>query len=164
MQCCTKNKKNKDYLVVFIFYVLVSHPPETTGQVAFYAYLSTNTPANLRQHHTLIFDFVKVNRGQGYHNDDGIFTVPSPGVYVFAWSVNVQDAVGWASTEIVVNGVVSGSTFSDGDTGSYDHGTGIVVVEVHTGDHVYIRMQENGNGVVSSNARGRTSFLGWKLF
>ena len=147
-----------------MFNVLVSHPPETTGQVAFYAYLSTNTPANLRQHHTLIFDFVKVNRGQGYHNDDGIFTVPSSGVYVFAWSVNIQDPAAWASTEIVVNGVVCGSTFADGGTGSFDYGTGIVVVEVHNGDHVYIRMQENGDGVINSNARGRTSFLGWKLF
>ena len=77
---------------------------------------------------------------------------------------SVFKTAGWASTEIVVNGVVSGSTFSDGGTSTYDHGTGIVVVEVHTGDHVYIRMQENGIGVVSSNARGRTSFLGWKLF
>ena len=27
-----------------------------------------------------------------------------------------------------------------------------VVVEVHTGDHVYIRMQENGDEVINSNA------------
>lgn len=134
-----------------------------TEQVAFYAYMSTNTPPNLRQHHTLIYDVVKVNRGQGYHQDDGIFTVPSSGVYVFAWTVAIQTH-GWASVELAVNGVVFGSTFADGTASDWEHGSGIVVVETHTGDHVYVRMQENGNGVVNSNARGRTSFSGWKLF
>ncbi|XP_052693920.1 heavy metal-binding protein HIP-like isoform X2 [Crassostrea angulata] len=135
----------------------------STEQVAFYAYMSTNTQANLRQHHTLIYDVVKINKGQGYHQDDGIFTVPSSGVYVFAWTVAIQTH-GWASVEIVVNGVVFGSTFADGTLSDWEHGSGIVVVETHTGDHVYVRMQENGNGVVNSNARGRTSFSGWKLF
>lgn len=125
--------------------------------------MSTNTQANLRQHHTLIYDVVKVNRGQGYHQDDGIFTVPSSGVYVFAWTVAIQTH-GWASVELAVNGVVFGSTFADGTASDWEHGSGIVVVETHTGDHVYVRMQENGNGVVNSNARGRTSFSGWKLF
>ncbi|XP_022307707.2 uncharacterized protein LOC111113710 [Crassostrea virginica] len=32
----------------------VSHPPDPNDQVAFYAYLSTNTPANLRQQHGLV--------------------------------------------------------------------------------------------------------------
>lgn len=126
--------------------------------------MSTDTPANLRQHHTLIYDVVKINKGQGYHQDDGIFTVPSSGVYVFAWTVATQTH-GWASVEIVVNGEVCGSTFADDDDGGdWDYGTGIVVVETHTGGHVYVRMQENGSEVVNSNARGRTSFSGWKLF
>lgn len=45
-------------------------PPE---QVAFYADLSTNTKEDLSQHHTLKYDVVKLNKGQGYHQDDGIF-------------------------------------------------------------------------------------------
>lgn len=82
-------------------------------QVAFYAYLSASTAANLPSKHILVFDHVVLNKGQGYHQDDGIFIVPSHGVYVFAWTVGVQYH-GWTPLEIVVNGVVFGSTFVNG--------------------------------------------------
>ncbi|XP_062607511.1 heavy metal-binding protein HIP-like [Saccostrea cucullata] len=139
-------------------------PDSAAENVAFHAYMSTNTASGLRQHHTLIFDTVKVNKGQGYHRDDGIFIIPSSGVYVFAWTLSVQNYDGWASVEIVVNGQIAGSTFADGGTGSFDSGTGLVVVEGNVGDHVYIRMHENGDNVVNSNGRARTSFSGLRLF
>ena len=62
-----------------------SVPPtsEPIDQVAFYAYMSTNEPANLPQHHTLIFDTVKTNKGLGYHKGDGISIVPTAGLYIF---------------------------------------------------------------------------------
>lgn len=107
---------------------------------------------------------VSVNKGQGYHRDDGIFIVPSSGVYVFVWAVAIENN-GWASVELVVNGEVFGSAFADDDgNGGWDHGTGVAVVETHTGDHVYIRMHDIGEGVVHSDGKGRTSFSGWKLF
>lgn len=132
-------------------------------QVAFFTYLSASTAANLPSKHILVFDHVVLNKGQGYHQDDGIFIVPSHGVYVFAWTVGVQYH-GWTPLEIVVNGVVFGSTFVNGGADDWDFSTGIVVVEIHTGDHVYIRMAETGRELVHSNWRGRTSFSGWKLF
>lgn len=39
-------------------------------QVAFYAYLSASTAANLPSKHILVFDHVVLNKGQGYHQDD----------------------------------------------------------------------------------------------
>ena len=145
--------------------VFFSVPPtlEPTEQIAFYTYLSANSAASLRQHHILVFDTVKTNMGNGYHVGDGIFIVPSSGLYVFAWTVTVQPH-GWASVEIVVNAEVLGSTFADGSYAScWDGSAGIIVVHVNAGDHVFIRMQENGDGPINSNARGRTSFSGWKL-
>lgn len=126
--------------------VCLAVPPtsDTMGHVAFHAYLSTSTQSGLRQHHTLVFDSVRVNKGNGYNKGDGIFVVPQ-------------------TVEIVVNGEVIGSAFADGP-GAWDQGSGIVLVEVNTGDHVFLRMQENGQNVVNSNARGRTTFSGWKLF
>lgn len=88
-------------------------------QVAFYAYLSASTAANLPSKHILFFDHVVLNKGQGYHQDDGIFIVPSHGVYVFAWTVGVQYH-GWTPLKIVVNGVVFGSTFVNGGTDDWD--------------------------------------------
>lgn len=83
-------------------------------QVAFYAYLSASTAANLPSKHILVFDHVVLNKGQGYHQDDGIFIVPSHGVYVFAWTVGVRNH-GWTPLEIVVNGVVFGSEIVSGE-------------------------------------------------
>lgn len=80
---------------------------------------------------------------------------------MFAWTIAVQTN-GWASVEIVVNGSVSGSAFASSST-AWDEAAGLIIVNVNAGDHVYIRMHENGNGVVSSNGRGRTSFSGWSL-
>lgn len=144
--------------------VCLAVPPtsDTTDHVAFHAYLSTSTQSGLRQHHTLVFDSVRVNKGNGYNKGDGIFVVPQTGLYVFTWTVTVQ-VNAWASVEIVVNGEVIGSAFADGN-GAWDQGSGIILVEVNTGDHVFLRMQENGINAVNSNARGRTTFSGWKLF
>lgn len=53
--------------------------PET---VAFHAYMSQNEP-NPSLHHALIFEVVKTNVGCGHDELSGMFTAPSPGVYVF---------------------------------------------------------------------------------
>ncbi|XP_062570591.1 uncharacterized protein LOC134232609 [Saccostrea cucullata] len=67
---------------------IVSRTPDSTVEnVALHAYMSTDTASSLHEHHTLIFDTVKVNKGQGYHKDDGIFILPRSGVYVFASTV-----------------------------------------------------------------------------
>lgn len=107
---------------------------------------------------------VRVSKGQGVHKDDGIFIVPRSGVYVFAWTVAIEND-GCAILELVVNGEAFGSTFADDDgNGGWDHGTGVAVLEAHSGDHVYIRMVRNGEDVVHSDEKGRTSFSGWNLF
>ncbi|XP_062613368.1 uncharacterized protein LOC134275146 [Saccostrea cucullata] len=131
-------------------------PDSATENIAFHAFMSTDTASGLRQHHTLIFDKVKVNKGQGYHKDDGIFIIPK--------IRSLCICMDWSSVEIVVNGEIAGSTFADGGTASFDVVTGLVVVEVNVGDHVYIRMHENGVNVVNSNGRARTTFSGWRLF
>lgn len=149
--------------------IYVSVPPtaEFRDNVAFYAYLSTNESPNLPRHHTLIFGTVKTNIGLGYHKEDGIFIVPISGLYVFSWTV-IAENNGWASVEIVVNANVLGTMFANdsgfsGDHNNWESGTGLIVVNVNDGDHVFIRMKENGRGIIHSDARGRTSFSGWKL-
>ena len=53
------------------------------------AYITTNTQANPPTYHILPFDDVVVNRSEGYHKDDGVFTVPRSRVYVFAWTIAI---------------------------------------------------------------------------
>lgn len=92
---------------------------------------------------------------------DGIFIVPTGGLYIFSWTVTVETN-GWASVEIVVNAEVLGPAFSE-DHNNWDSGTGIIVVYVNDGHRVLLRMQENGRAVIHSSVRGRTSFSRWKL-
>ena len=58
--------------------------------------------------------------GLGYHKGDGIFIVPTAGLYIFSWTVTV---VGndWASVEIVVNTEVLGTVFLQMNSLGFGH-------------------------------------------
>jgi hypothetical protein len=60
--------------------------PPTTSVIAFYAYMSRDTPTITIQH-PLTFDVVKTNLGNGYHPATGVFIAPESGVYVFTWII-----------------------------------------------------------------------------
>jgi hypothetical protein len=144
--------------------LLQTNTPQTG--VAFYAYISSvHTPA-LEAKHIIIYDVVVTNRGNGYHKDDGIFTVPRSGVYVFTWTVVVQEAE-WIDLEIVQNGSPFGSIFADTvntASGDWDCSTGVAVKEVNAGDHVYIRtIDHSDKTIIASGTNARTSFAGWQL-
>lgn len=147
------------------FYIIDPPTPDVTEQpVAFYAYMESYHTSSLPIHTTLIFDTVQLNDGHGYSKHDGVFIAPRTGVYVFHWTIQV-DIHAWASIEIVVNGTPIGCAASDtlrlGDWGT---GSGLVATRVNTGDHVFLRTQENASGVLLSNHRARTSFSGWLLY
>ena len=141
----------------------VPSSPVDAEPVAFYSYIASDTTHELQTHQTLIYDTVKLNKGNGYHGDDGIFIVPHTGTYAFAWTLGVSN-VGWVTTEIVINGQKYGRAFADGDdkTDDVGFGTGFVIAEVNVGDHVYIRTHDNSHPVLFGD--GVTSFSGWKLY
>lgn len=56
--------------------------------VAFFAYLSSDTPASV-PHHNLLFDIVITNKGNVYHLHMGIFFAPRSGLYVFTLKIQV---------------------------------------------------------------------------
>lgn len=138
-------------------------PPTSTmntDPIAFYSFILADTTTKLQLHQTLIYDTVKINLGQGYHHDDGIFIAPRSGIYGFVWTLAVSSS-GWVSTEIAINSQKYGRASADGDDGSHGYGTGFVVANVNAGDHVYIRMNIAGDPVLYGD--GRTSFSGWML-
>ena len=141
------------------FCKVVSTAPD---QIAFYAYMNTISESNLPVRHILRFDTVIVNEGQGYHQDDGVFTVPPNGKYIFSWTIATETG-GFVSVEIVVDGRVVGSSFANGPYG-WDFSTGVVIVQASAGNHVFIRMHQTGSGVIHSDAKGRSSFSGCLLF
>lgn len=146
-------------------------PPDSypVSAVAFYGYLSRSSAHNLSPHHTIVYDTVVINKGNGYNIGDGIFIAPVTGVYAFHFSVCVvpYPEAPWASLEITLNGNIIGSIFEEtlahGNNGYHCSST-LVISDVQTGDHVFIRTHENTRGPIYSEPRGRTSFSGWLLF
>ncbi|XP_061188349.1 uncharacterized protein LOC133196477 [Saccostrea echinata] len=134
-----------------------------TQPVAFYAYMNSFSQPNIPAHVTLTFDTVIINEGNGYNKHDGVFIVPTNGIYAFHWSLKV-DAHSWASVEIIVNGNAIGCASSDtlriGDWGT---GSELVVTHANVGDHVFVRTHEPVTGSIISNNRARSSFSGWLM-
>lgn len=155
--------QTRETIVCNSFEINVAVPSTSTmntDPIAFYSFISADTTTKLQLHQTLIYDTVKINSGQGYHQDGGIFIAPRSGIYGFAWTLAVS-SVGWASTEIVINSEKYGRASADGDDGSHGFGTGFVIANVNAGDHVYIRMSITGDPVLYGDSR--TLFSGWMI-
>lgn len=120
--------------------------------------------ASLPGHLTLVFDTVQLNDCNGYNKHDGVFIAPRTGVYAFHLSIKI-DVHSWASVEIVLNGTPIGCAATESQRVSdWQTGSELVVTHVNTGDHVFLRTQENIVGYLMSNHRARTSFSGWLLY
>ncbi|XP_033762119.1 heavy metal-binding protein HIP-like isoform X2 [Pecten maximus] len=106
--------------------------------IAFYAQLSADQ-SHFGTHQTVIFDRVRTNIGNAYNHDDGVFTAPCPGVYVFFWTTANRDN-SHMQTELVVNGGQYGRVWADsGDHADYSMASNTVVVSLDTGNTVWIR-------------------------
>lgn len=131
--------------------------------VAFYAYMSSDLQSGI--HHTIPFDVVKTNDGNGYHYNTGIFVAPESGVYVFTWTIRMTfDSQ--HSFELVVNNVAYGATFMRTHTPEDQNVSGTVVVHVNQNDDVFLRTHVSyayNAGNIRSDQYSRSSFAGWKL-
>ncbi|XP_061172926.1 uncharacterized protein LOC133182192 [Saccostrea echinata] len=128
-------------------------PPSSSSSVssiAFYSYLSKNS-GPITAHHTMVYDNLHINRGNGYNKYDGIFIAPVSGVYVFHFSVCIGGSA-YASFEILVNGEVIGAVNEESHAGmGYREGSNLVVTFANSGDHVFIRTQKGTTGYLFSN-------------
>ena len=138
-------------------------PTSATGVIVFHAYLSKDSSGPLPIHHVLTFDVVTLNKGQGYNPFDGIFIVPVAGTYVFTWSF-MSEPHGSVYTQLMKNADVIGTRYADSASATvWDFSTGVVVVGVARGDHVYVRLGSDSQGKVGSVAHSRSTFSGWLL-
>ena len=126
-----------------------------------YAYMSS-AMNHVGRHHTLIFNVIKTNQGQGLSRTAGVFRAPQSGFYVFTWTIRVLN-YSIHCVELIVNGQSVGSLVSQ--TLKYN-GTGstTVVVHVNEGEDVFLRtMMQYNKGAIFSDPYGYTAFAGWKL-
>ena len=128
--------------------------------IGFYAYMSTDEP-DPRGHHTLVYDIIQTNLGQGYNKNTGVFTVPKTGLYSFSWSTRVECHLAH-TTELVINDRILGSTYA---YCGYNTVTGHVVATVFQGDVIFVRTHSTspGQGAIKSNEFGRSAFSGFLI-
>ncbi|XP_061185470.1 complement C1q tumor necrosis factor-related protein 2-like [Saccostrea echinata] len=137
-------------------------PAITTETVAFYAYM-TSPATNIGPHHVLVFDSVKTNAGNGFHQNTGIFIAPKSGLYVFYWNIRIINEQ-YHSVELVVNKDQVGVFLQQSTTGHNSQSGNLAVVHVNQGDDVFVRTIANGHvGDVHNDNWGRSSFSGWLL-
>ncbi|XP_069103049.1 uncharacterized protein [Argopecten irradians] len=133
--------------------------------VAFHSEL-THRPI-LRSGNTIVFNHETLDEGHGYNPGDGIYIVPETGTYVFVW-VTFSGFHEHIQTQLMVNGGVRGSSFSDAQQIHDLHqATSVVVLRVNQGDHMYIKVGHtsaaNATLYYDPHYNGASTFSGWKL-
>jgi hypothetical protein len=121
---------------------------------------------NMGPHHTLIFDHIETNIGNGYNGHTGAFIAPLNGVYMFFYTVcGVHPS--YMSIEITVNGVARGVIYVDNQaaTTAYTGCTGVAVFVLNQGDDCFIRTHStySSTGSIRSDFLMRTSFSAVKI-
>ena len=133
--------------------------------VALYACMSQKEP-NPSLHHALIFDVVKPNVGDGYDEFSGMFTAPSPGVYVSTWTIYKGNHGQTRFHKIYVNHDVFDTTYGETDNNhsDYDSDSGSMAVSLNASHHVYFRSAMSCTTFVHSNNNfARSTFAGKNL-
>ncbi|XP_071122394.1 uncharacterized protein [Mytilus edulis] len=134
--------------------------------IAFHAYLS-KTEADPGHHHTIIFDSILTNSGNGYNNHTGAFIAPEKGLYVFAFTV-AGVAGSRMPVQLVVNTNIIGATTADSlsDTPT-STASSVVIIYLNQCDTCFLRTPPNTDWIVGSLYShvdwSRSSFSGWKL-
>ena len=139
-----------------------------TGQiqdatVAFTAVISRTDLRNLGAGHSIVFDKIITNVGDGYHNTTGVFTAPASGIYVFNMALFVN-AGNREYLCFVRNGIPV--LYNYGQAGSQDSisTSRTVVLELSKGNEVWVRTSSasyHGTGQIHGN--GFTTFSGWLI-
>lgn len=131
---------------------------------AFYTFLNSDILASIK-HHTIPFDVVKANVGNGYHQHSGTFIAPSAGTYVFDWMIQ-STWTGIVYTQLMRNSEVLGEVVADSSHEYEFHSaTGVVVTQLSEGDEVFIRTHptDTSTGHIISRPGYRSSFSGWRV-
>lgn len=139
-----------------VFWFVVS-----SSKVAFSARISTLYTSKDGQ--TVVFNDIISNVGSGYNNQDGVFTTPVDGVYVFFCKITQDSNNHDMFYQFILNGSVKTQTLV---FGRLDHthrtSSNLIVLQLIHGDRVWIKMSSGGVHF-SISTEGDQSFSGFLL-
>lgn len=133
----------------------------SSSKVAFSARISTLYTSKDGQ--TVVFNDIISNVGSGYNNQDGVFTTPVDGVYVFFCKITQDSNNHDMYYQFILNGSVKTQTLV---FGRLDHthrtSSNLIVLQLIHGDRVWIKMSSGGVHF-SISTEGDQSFSGFLL-
>lgn len=106
------------------------------------------------------FDRTITDLGYGWDSNSGEFKAYYAGAYVFSWSGVSPNSENFRLT-LMKNGLEVGQIW--GDRIGYQSGANTVVLQLNSGDRVYLRVSEGELYEPDSSNRGYTTFSGYKL-
>lgn len=134
--------------------------PSTTPPVAFYAVMNGNDITNIHTSQVFVYDYVHVNSLNAYNKQNGKFTAPVKGIYVFF--ANVLTFLGKKLEALIVRNDVNFCNIYAGDGTGYGSGSNMAVVALEVGDVVWVKVHVHDSGVHLDGPW--TSFSGFLLF
>ena len=113
---------------------------------------------------TLVFPHIITNVGGGYNENNGVFTAPRDGVYVFFCRITAAYNPDSMFFEFILNGSAKTRTLVFGrSTNPYRTSFDSIVLRLSHGDRVWIKMVTGGNHY-SSGTGGDQTFSGYLLW
>lgn len=87
----------------------------------------------------IVFNRVHSRYSHGYSTTSGKFTADRDGVYIFLHNIEADSRI--VTTTLRVNGENKAETRSDGRHSGYDDSAVVSVLQLFTGDQVYVAIQ-----------------------
>lgn len=142
-------------MVIFFLFAVVSK------KVAF----SATHPETFRSRsgQTIVFPHILSNVGGGYNNQNGVFTAPVDGVYVFFCKITQAYNNNDFYYQFILNGSAKTVTLVFGRTDDTNRTSStLIVLQLSRGDRVWIKMQQGGLHWGQTDG-GDQSFSGFML-
>lgn len=116
-----------------------------------------------RSGQTIVFPHILSNVGGSYNNQNGIFTAPMDGVYVFFCKMTQSANNNDFFYQFILNGSVKTVTLVFGRTGDTNRTSStLIVLQLSRGDRVWIKMRQGGLHWGQTDG-GDQSFSGFML-